>query len=34
MRTLIACPGMPLPDSDRDGFPDQGDYYPLNPSRH
>jgi cellulase (glycosyl hydrolase family 5) len=34
MRTLMACPGMPLPDSDRDGFPDQRDYYPLNPNRH
>jgi cellulase (glycosyl hydrolase family 5) len=34
MRTLMACEGMPLPDSDRDGFPDQSDYYPLNPDRH
>ncbi len=32
-RTLMVCPGMPLPDSDRDGVPDQRDYYPLNPQR-
>lgn len=34
MRTLMACPGMPLPDSDHDGFPDEHDYYPLDPKRH
>jgi hypothetical protein len=33
-RTLMVCPGMPLPDSDGDGYPDQRDYYPLNPKRH
>jgi len=32
--TLMACPGMPLPDSDHDGVPDQSDYDPLNPKRH
>ncbi len=31
--TLMACPGMPLPDTDGDGVPDQDDYYPLDPSR-
>lgn len=31
--TLMACPGMPLPDADRDGVPDENDYYPLDPSR-
>ena len=33
-RTLMACPGMPLPDLDRDGFPDERDYFPLNAKRH
>ena len=31
--TLMACPGMPFPDADRDGVPDENDYYPLDPSR-
>jgi hypothetical protein len=34
MRTLMACPGMPLPDSDRDGYPNEHDYYPFDPTRH
>ena len=34
MQTLMACPNMPLPDSDNDGFPDQNDYYPFDPTRH
>jgi cellulase (glycosyl hydrolase family 5) len=34
MKTIMACPGMPLPDSDNDGFPDENDYYPFDPSRH
>jgi hypothetical protein len=33
MATLMACPGMPLPDSDADGMPDEDDYYPLDPAR-
>ena len=33
MATLMACPGMPLPDSDADGTPDEDDYYPLDASR-
>jgi hypothetical protein len=34
MQTLMACVDMPLPDSDNDGFPDQNDYYPFDPTRH
>jgi hypothetical protein len=34
MKTLMACDGMPLPDSDHDGFPNQIDYYPFDPTRH
>ena len=34
MQTLMACPGMPLPDSDNDGYPDENDYYPFDPTRH
>jgi hypothetical protein len=33
-RTIMACPDMPLPDSDNDGFADQDDYYPFDPTRH
>jgi Cellulase (glycosyl hydrolase family 5) len=33
-RTLMACPGMPLPDSDHDGFPDEREYFPMNGKRH
>jgi hypothetical protein len=32
-QTLMACEGMPLPDSDGDGVPDQNDYYPTDPTR-
>lgn len=32
-QTLMACEGMPLPDSDGDGVPDQRDYYPTDPTR-
>lgn len=32
-RTIQICAGMPLPDHDRDGVPDQGDRHPLNPHR-
>lgn len=31
--TLMACPGMPPPDTDGDGVPDENDYYPLDPAR-
>ena len=34
MRTIMACDGMPRPDSDHDGFPDENDYYPFDPTRH
>jgi hypothetical protein len=34
MKTLMACDGMPLPDTDHDGFPNQSDYYPFDPTRH
>lgn len=30
---ILACPGMPLPDRDGDGVPDEQDRYPLNPAR-
>jgi polysaccharide biosynthesis protein PslG len=33
-QTLAVCPGMGMPDSDNDGFVDQSDYYPLDPTRH
>ena len=29
--TIEACPGMPKPDTDGDGTPDESDYYPLDP---
>jgi hypothetical protein len=32
--SLMVCPGMPLPDRDRDGYPDQDDYYPMDATRH
>jgi hypothetical protein len=32
--TIMACDGMPPPDSDGDGYADQTDYYPLDPARH
>jgi len=32
-QTIMLCPGMPLPDTDGDGVPDEDDYYPLDPSR-
>jgi hypothetical protein len=31
-RTLMVCPGMPLPDQDRDGVPDEEDRFPLGPA--
>lgn len=31
--TLMACPGMPKPDTDGDGAKDEDDYYPLDPTR-
>jgi hypothetical protein len=31
--TIMLCPGMPLPDYDGDGVPDQGDNFPLDPTR-
>lgn len=34
MKTLMACSGMPLPDSDHDGFADENDYYPFDSTRH
>jgi hypothetical protein len=33
-QTLTVCTGMPLPDVDHDGYPDENDYYPLDPTRH
>jgi hypothetical protein len=32
-RTIRACRGMPLPDQDAEGVPDQRDYFPLVPGR-
>jgi hypothetical protein len=34
MQTLMACQGMPLPNSDNDGFPDERDHYPFDAARH
>jgi hypothetical protein len=34
MKTIMACPNMPLPNADNDGYPDQSDYYPFDPTRH
>jgi hypothetical protein len=30
---LRVCPGMPVPDQDREGVPDPRDYFPLDPAR-
>jgi hypothetical protein len=32
-QTLLACEGMPPPDTDGDGVPDERDYYPTDPTR-
>jgi hypothetical protein len=34
MQTLMTCQGMPLPNSDNDGFPDERDHYPFDAARH